>query len=148
MIKGEPTRWLVFLPLSHCVGFEEAQNEKENCEWVFLCGMLLGGHWGSLLRRVGVPEWQKRDGGIWRMPNRYCCGINLPPVTSLQAQKCRLHSQNMSGSVVWKIESLIVELEDWGTITLMWNILSQNNNKKLLFELCYHCCFSVLRNSF
>lgn len=41
------------------------------------------------------------------------------PVMSLQTWNCRLHNQNMSVSVIWKIGNLIVELENWSEITLM-----------------------------
>lgn len=35
MVKGQPTWWLILLPLLHCVGFGEAQNEEEKHEPVF-----------------------------------------------------------------------------------------------------------------
>lgn len=41
------------------------------------------------------------------------------PVMSLQTWKCRLHSQNMSVSVICKIRNLTVEFENWSEITLM-----------------------------
>lgn len=60
MVKEEPTQWLVCLPLLHCVGFGEAQNEEKKHEIVFYvqCDPI-GEHWGSLLRRVGVPVTEK-----------------------------------------------------------------------------------------
>lgn len=67
---------------------------------------------------------------------------SILPVMSLQTWKCRLHSQNISASVIWKIGDLIAELENWGEITLMWNILFQNNKLLELFELCCFFRFS------
>jgi len=49
LIKGEPTQWLMFLPLLHCVGFGEAQNEEEKQELVFCM-------WDDVRRAVREPS--------------------------------------------------------------------------------------------
>lgn len=113
LIKGEPTWWLMFLPLLHYVGFEEAQNEEENHE-PFFCV------WRDTRRVLRQPSQKSGSTRVtekrWRLLEDACQVLlcHQPTlVTSLQTQNCRVHRHNRSVSVVWKIGNLIVELKNW-----------------------------------
>lgn len=113
LIKGEPARWLMFFPLLHYVGYEEAQNEEENhepffCAWHDTRRALREASLKSGSPRVTEKRWRLLEDAYQVL---LCHQPTL--VTSLQAQKCRVQKHNRSVSVVWKIRDLIVELKNW-----------------------------------
>lgn len=108
----------MFFIFLHCVGIGEAQAEEEKHEPVFCV-------WHHTRRALREASQKSRSISDRREMEAFAgCLTNTAvastlPAMSLQTWTCGLQSQNMSVSVSWEIGNLIVELENWGEITLM-----------------------------